>query len=292
MMSSKSFPALVDVTWLKENLARVTTLDASYHLASTGRDADAEFIAARILGARRFDIDAPGLADESSPFPHMLPSASDFGKSVRALGVRASKPVVVYSKNDNYFGASRAWWMFRVFGKKDIGVLHGGWDQWKGPVESGQLKSLPDDEPEDVFEAVFNSDLVRTLEQMVTHSRTKDATIVDVRSAERFAGSAAEPRPGQKEGHIPGSLSLPYRKLLQNGFFKSQDELCACFEQHGILLDQGRPLAITCGSGVSACNLALAMHVAGAKCLVSVFDGSWTEYSRSEYPVEKLEVKP
>lgn len=280
---SMSIPALVDGNWLKENLKRVTTLDASYHMASTGRNAEDEFIAARIPGARRFDIDR--ISDLSSQFPHMLPNADEFTKSARELGVRASKPVVVYSRNSNYFGASRAWWMFRVFGKNDVGILHGGWDHWQGPVESGVLKSDPEFESEDVFLASFNASLVRTTDQMVKHSREGDAIIIDARSEERFSGIGSEPRPGQKHGHIPGSISLPYQELLRNGFFRAPSVLRKIFEKRGIPLNSNRQMAITCGSGVSACNVAVAMHIVGSLHPASVYDGSWTAYSKTENPV-------
>lgn len=291
-MTTRLPSALVESVWLEANLPNVTVIDASWHFASTGRDADAEYLEGRIPGARRFDIDGEGFSDKGAPLAHTIPSdASAFGAAAAKIGVRAGKPVVIYGKNENYFGVTRAWWLFRTFGKMDVAVLNGGFKHWKGPVESGEPPPLSIADGDTVFEAVLNRKLVRYMPEMVVHSRENDALIIDVRGAGRFAGTSAEPRPGLREGHIPGSINVPYGGVTNDdGKFLSPEDLRAFFEKNHVPLgDKERTIVASCGSGVSACNTALALHVADGQD-IAVYDGSWTEYGReASNPVSKSE---
>lgn len=285
-MSAKPFPALVEQDWLLSNLDDVTVLDASYHMARTNRDANTEFRERRILGAQRFDIDQ--VCDESSALPHMIPSTEDFGKAARRLGLSNDRAIVVYANNANYFGATRCWWMLRMYGLIDVGVLQGGFSAWTGPTESGSPLAIDASD----FQPQFNSSRVCDIDDVVRHSKTRDVVIVDARGKPRFEGTSEEPRPGMRRGHIPGSLSTPYREFIdENGRFLEKEELRKAFVRLGVPLGTGRNVVVSCGSGVSACNVALALYVADGQ-EVAVYDGSWSEYGQSNHPVETGAVNP
>jgi thiosulfate/3-mercaptopyruvate sulfurtransferase len=245
------------------------------------RDAKAEFLAGHIPGAVYFDIDA--ISDRTSPLPHMLPSPEQFSAQVRKLGLGDGNRIVVYD-GIGLFSAARVWWMLRVFGHEDVAVLDGGLPKWKAenrPLEQGTPAPR-----ERHFTARVNSLLVRDLDDVRHNIETGREQVLDARAKGRFLGRDPEPRQGLRAGHIPGSSNLPFGDLLDpdTGTMLPADVLRARFVAAGI--DLGRPIVTSCGSGVSACALALGLHLLGAR-QVAVYDGSWTEWGgRSDTLVE------
>jgi thiosulfate/3-mercaptopyruvate sulfurtransferase len=270
---------LVSTEWLAKNLDRVRVVDGSWHMPSDGRDAALEFLAARIPGAVHFDIEA--ISDHDNPLPHMLPPPDAFAAAVGALGIASTDSIVVYDSR-GLFSAARVWWMFRVMGHDDVSVLDGGLPRWVAegrPIESGP----PAEHRPRTFAADFRADLVRDADAVLRVAESREALIVDARAADRFTGEAPEPRAGLRSGHIPGSNNLPWPTLLNEGSLLAQDKLAARFADADIDID--RPLVTTCGSGVSAATLALALAVLG-RWNVPVYDGSWTEWSGDEsFPI-------
>jgi thiosulfate/3-mercaptopyruvate sulfurtransferase len=243
------------------------------------RDAGAEYREAHIPGAVYFDIDY--IADKENPLPHMLPDAAKFSSRVRRLGLGDGVRIVLY--DNNHFSASaRAWWMFRVFGHNDVAVLDGGLGKWRAegrPVDDAVVTPR-----EAHLTARQNHLLVRDLEQMRANLVSRRELVIDARAAGRFAGGEPEPRAGLRSGHIPGSVCLPYLDLIRpDGTLAPADELRRRFAEAG---SDGRPIATTCGSGVTAGTLALALYEIGVP-EVAVYDGSWTEWGgRADTPVE------
>ncbi len=272
---------LVSTEWLAEHIGApdVRVVDGSWYLPTEGRDPKAEYAERHIPGAVFFDIDA--ISDEKSNLPHMLPSPEKFSSKVRKLGLGDGVRIVVYD-GGNMMAAARVWWTFRVFGHEDIAVLDGGLPKWMAegrPV---------DDEPviprERHFTARMNTFLVRDLEQMRANIDSGREQVVDARGAGRFQATEPEIRPGLRGGHIPGSVNLPYSGLLRpDATMKSDADIRAAFDAIGV--DPAKPVATTCGSGISASFLALALNLIGAR-KVAVYDGSWTEWgSREDTPV-------
>lgn len=271
---SQSFPAIVSTQWLASRLGApgIVTLDATFCLPQQGRTAYVEFKSNHIPSAQFFDIDK--IADQNSSLPHMLPNADFFEEKVGQLGINNNTMVVVYD-NNSFMASARVWWTFRVFGHNKIAVLDGGLKAWlteKRPIDS-ECKSVS----EKPFNAYLNTSLVSNIEQMKNLVDTKDCKIIDARSANRFAGFEAEPRPGLKSGHIPGSSNIPYTTLLdaQTGHLKNVEQLKSIFEQADI--KPGSPIVTTCGSGVTASILALCLYQLGDE-KVPVYDGSWSEW--------------
>jgi thiosulfate/3-mercaptopyruvate sulfurtransferase len=273
---------LVTTDWLAKHLADpdLRVVDGTWHMPQTGRNARAEFEAAHIPGAVFFDIDA--IADRTTSLPHMLPTAEDFGAAVGALGIGNSHRVVVYDVR-GVVSAARVWWTFRTFGHEAVSVLDGGLRKWQTegrPVEHGG--SAP---ARRAFTARLHPELVRDLEAMRANLAGGTTQVLDARSAGRFAGTEPEPRAGLRGGHIPGSLNLPYETLYRaDGTLKPPDELRAALTAAGVDLD--RPVVTSCGSGVTASVLALALYLVGRRD-VAVYDGSWSEWgARADTPVE------
>lgn len=254
---------------LKARLGDVVLLDASWHMPDTKRDANAEFVAAHIPGALRFDIDR--IADTSRGLPHTLPSPEMFAEMVGALGISNSTPVVVY-ETGGVFAAPRAWWMFRVMGH-DALVLDGGLKAWTDagyPTESGP----PATPAPATFTPAFNPDLFASGDD-VAATLSAGGQVADARSAERYEGRVDEPRPGLRAGHMPGARNVHYSSLLTpDGRLKDEEGLRAAFEAGGVDLD--RKVTTSCGSGVTASILTLALAKLGTPS--AVYDGSWTEW--------------
>jgi thiosulfate/3-mercaptopyruvate sulfurtransferase len=273
---------LVTTDWLAARLddPGLSLVDASWYLPAAKRDPAAEYLASHLPGAVFFDID--GIADRSTGLPHMLPSPGDFAAMVGALGIADTDTIVVYDEA-GVFSSPRVWWTFTLMGARDVRVLDGGGLKWRAesrPVEPGEVARAPR-----TFRVKFDAGLVADFATVSQHSRAGDATIVDARPADRFHGRAPEPRPGLASGHIPGSLSLPSGLLTHDGMMKSADEIRALAGAAGIDLDA--PIVTSCGSGITAAALALALGIAGAGD-VAVYDGSWAEWgSRDDAPVER-----
>jgi thiosulfate/3-mercaptopyruvate sulfurtransferase len=273
---------LVSTQWLEDHLSApdVVVVDGSFYLVTQKRDPGAEYLAAHIPGAVRFDIDA--ISDHSSTLPHMLPSAEAFSSAMRALGIGDGETLVVYDGTGLY-SAPRVWWTFRAFGVRDVFILDGGFPKWKAegrPIESGEVKRMPRH-----FTARLDHSVVAGVADVQKALASKSAQVVDARAAERFRGEAPEPRAGLRAGHMPGALNVPYTTLLQDGRLRPREELAAAFAAGGV--DTDKPVITSCGSGVTAAILTFALDALG-KEQTSVYDGSWTEWgSREDLPVAK-----
>jgi thiosulfate/3-mercaptopyruvate sulfurtransferase len=276
-------------TWLTETdeLAReldapdIVIIDASWHMPDEGKDAHAEYVSEHIPGAIFFDIDE--IADTKSSLPHMLPPPEKFSSRMRSMGIGDGSRIVIYD-SAGLFSAARVWWTFRVMGVDDVSVLNGGLPKWKAegrPIESGP----PPPRTTRHFTARRNLDLVRDVSDIKALLKDKSAGIVDARAPERFAGKTPEPRPGLRSGHIPGAHNLPYGKLLNpDGTLKSASELERLFAEAGV--DLSKPVVASCGSGVTASVLVLALAQIGHR-RAAVYDGSWSEWGADQsLPIE------
>lgn len=276
--------ALVSTAWLADHLQApdVRIVDASYFLPGVPRNAKAEYRDCHIPGAVFFDID--DIAADGSHLPHMIPSPEKFSSRVRRLGLGDGSHIVVYDSNGGGMAACRAWWMFRLFGHKDVAVLDGGLPKWL--AEGRATDDLPPVPRERHFTARMNNFLVRSVEQMIDNCSAKRDQVVDARSADRFAGTADEPRPGLRKGHIPGSVNLPFNKLMNKDAsfaMRSAAEIDAIFKAAKV--DINGNVVASCGSGVTACVIAFAGYLIGKED-IAVYDGSWSEWgSRTDTPI-------
>ncbi|MCB1389677.1 MAG: 3-mercaptopyruvate sulfurtransferase [Rhodobacteraceae bacterium] len=273
---------LVSTDWLAAHLndPDLRILDASWHMPDTGRDARAEYEAEHIPGARFFDIDE--ISDQRSSLPHMAPPVEKFVSRMRAMGVGDGHQVVVYDTK-GVWSAPRVWWTFRLMGKTDIAVLDGGLPKWK--AEGRPLEDMPPMVRDRHITVQRQAHLVKDVSQVASASKLGDWQIADARSAARFRGEADEPRPGLRSGHIPGSTSVPFTTLLNdNGTMKDLPGLRAAFAEAG--LDLNRPVITSCGSGVTAAVISLALERLGHRNH-ALYDGSWSEWGM--YPDLKVE---
>lgn len=276
-------PPLVSPAWLFERLSApdIVVLDASWYLPAAGRDPEAEYRAAHIPGAIRFDLDA--MSDTESPLPHMLPRPEVFASRMRALGVGDGQQVVVYD-GMGLFSAPRVWWMLKTFGMRDALVLDGGLPAWVAagyPTEDGEAQ--PRERRH--FTARLDHGAVADATDIARALESGAAQVVDARSATRFRGEEEEPRPGVRPGHMPGARNLHYASLQRDGRMKSPEELAEVFAAAGV--DPRRPVMTTCGSGVTAAIISLALETMGHPAR-SLYDGSWSEWGADPArPVEK-----
>lgn len=277
-------PLFVSADWLQEhyNDERLQVLDA--RLLPPGmeavRDVQAEYLAGHLPDAPYFDIEA--LSDHTSPYPHMLPRAETFAVAMRELGVSSDKHLVVYDEG-NLFSAPRAWWMLKTFGVAQVSILAGGLQGWK---EAGfALATGNVNLPEGEFEAHADESRVKRLTDVLLISHEGGAQIVDARAANRFNAEVDEPRPGLHRGHIPNSLNVPWNTLVEHGKLKPEAELRRLFANAGVDITQ--PVVASCGSGVTAVVLILALTALGSRD-ATLYDGSWGEWgSRDDLPIAK-----
>jgi len=264
---------LVSTEWLAAHLRDpdLRVLDASWYLPDAGRDAKAEYAAGHIPGARFFDIDE--ISDQRSALPHMAPPVEKFISRMRAMGVGDGHQVVVYD-GSGLFSAARVWWLFRLMGKTDVAVLDGGLPKWR--AEGREIEDMPPVVRDRHITVRRQAGLVKDVTQVAHASKLGEAEIIDARGAPRFRGEVAEPRPGLRSGHIPGAKNLPFGQVLNaDGTMKDVAGLRVAFEEAGV--DLLKPAITTCGSGVTAAILALALERIGHRNW-SLYDGSWAEW--------------
>lgn len=264
---------LVSTAWLAEHLADpdLVVLDGSYYLPAHGRDPEAEYRAAHIPGALRFDIDV--VKDKASPLPHMLPAPADFAAAAGRMGIGEGTTVVAYD-GMGLFSAPRVAWTFRTFGAERVAVLDGGFPAWLAegrPVETGEAPPRAARR----FTPRFDSGAVADLAGMRDYLASGSAQVVDARSAARFTAEEPEPRPGMRSGHMPGAINLHYGSLLRDGHLADAETIRAAMDEAGI--DPARPIVTTCGSGVTAAILSLAFERARRPAR-ALYDGSWSEW--------------
>ena len=245
-------------------------VDASFYLPAQKRDADAEYAAGHIPGAVRFDHDK--VADHSTDLPHMVPSPDVFADAVGKMGIRETDRIVVYD-GPGMFSAPRAWWLFRTMGAENVLVLDGGLDGWKAEGRPLQTE-VPSPQPVE-FNAQFHPNRVIDLETMKGIVESGSKQVADARSPGRFAGTEAEPRQGLRSGHMPGARNLPAGAFSENGRLRPLDQLRTLITEAGIDLD--RPVVTSCGSGITAAVITLALESLGHRDN-ALYDGSWTEW--------------
>jgi thiosulfate/3-mercaptopyruvate sulfurtransferase len=264
---------LVSTQWLAAHLRDpdLRILDASWYMPADQRNPKAEYLERHIPGARFFDIDE--ISDLRSDLPHMAPTVEKFMSRMRAMGVGDGHQVVVYD-GSGLFSAARVWWLFRLMGKTDVAVLDGGLPKW---VAEG--RPVNDDDPvirDRHMTVTRQNNLVKDVTQVARAAKLGDHVIVDARAAERFRGEVPEPRPGLRSGHIPGARNVPYKTLLNaDGTMKDIAAQREVFMAAGV--DLSKPVITSCGSGVTAAVLSLALERIGKRDH-SIYDGSWSEW--------------
>jgi thiosulfate/3-mercaptopyruvate sulfurtransferase len=271
---------LVSTEWLAAHIndANVRVLDASFKLPGVLPLPKDDYLAAHLPGAAFFDVDA--VSDHSNPLPHMYPSAEQFGRDIGHLGISNADTVVLYDAG-GWVAAPRAWWMLLAFGHSNVRILNGGLKKWRAEgraVESGEVKPKPQ-----IFKASYDSKRVRSMQQLIANVESRVEQVIDARATDRFEGRAPEPRAGIRSGHIPGARNVPYNQLFDaaTGTMKPLDDLRAAFTGAGVKLDA--PIVTSCGSGVSAGVLTLALYRLGVTD-TALYDGSWSEWGQEKGP--------
>jgi thiosulfate/3-mercaptopyruvate sulfurtransferase len=278
-MASK-LPIFVSTEWLAANLSQknIAVVDASWYLPTMNRDGKAEFLVRHIPGAVHFDIDT--VKDMSNPLPHMLPTAKEFGEAVGAMGLSEDMTIIIYD-GAGLFAAPRVRWTFQVMGAKDVRILEGGFPKWL--AEGRAVEAGPAKPKKRVFKASKKRGVVANIKSIKAALADKSAQVVDARPAPRFKGEAPEPRPGVASGHMPGSLNVPFDAVVKDGALLPPDGIEQAFASAGVDLD--KPVISSCGSGVSAAILSLALETSGVE-VKSLYDGSWSEWgTRADCPV-------
>jgi thiosulfate/3-mercaptopyruvate sulfurtransferase len=275
--------ALVDTDWLAAYLDNpyVRIVDSSFKLPGITPTAREDYDRAHIPGAVFFDID--DVCEPGTSLPHMIPSPDLFAQKIGALGIGDGDRVVVYD-SAGLSSAGRAWWMLRMFGHQEVAILDGGLPKWRAegrPLDVALPSPLPRR-----FTARYDPSLVRDRQTLVENLASRREQVVDARAAGRFGGTTPEPRPGMRSGHIPGSRNVPYELVTdpRTRQLRSAEELTELFRDAGLALD--RPIVTSCGSGVTACALAFALHLIGHPG-AAVYDGSWSEWGLpGDTPIE------
>jgi thiosulfate/3-mercaptopyruvate sulfurtransferase len=275
--------ALVGTDWLAAHLAdpHVRVVDSSFKLPGITPTAREDYDRAHIPGAVFFDID--DVCEPGTSLPHMIPSPDLFAQKIGALGIGDGDRVVVYD-SAGLSSAGRAWWMLRMFGHQEVAILDGGLPKWR--AEGRPLDAALPSPPPRRFTARYDPSLVRDRQTLVENLASRREQVVDARAAGRFGGTTPEPRPGMRSGHIPGSRNVPYELVTdpRTRQLRSAEELTELFRDAGLALD--RPIVTSCGSGVTACALAFALHLIGHPG-AAVYDGSWSEWGLpGDTPIE------
>jgi thiosulfate/3-mercaptopyruvate sulfurtransferase len=279
-MTSPTDDPLVSTDWLAGRIddPKVKIIDASFKMPGVLPLPSDDYLRAHIPGAVFFDVDA--IADHNDPRPHMYPDAEQFARDVSALGISSGDTVVAYDSGA-WVAAPRAWWMFLSFGHRDVKVLDGGLKKWLNegrPTHSGKVTPKPGK-----FRARLDPSFVRSKQQLLDNLETRAEQLVDARPRPRFEGNVAEPWPGRRSGHIPGSCNVPYAELFDanTGAMKPLDALRKAFTGAGV--DLAKPIVTSCGSGVSALVLTLALYRLGVRG-TALYDGSWAEWGLPDGP--------
>lgn len=282
-MSDKTKSAYVkSFDWLENHFGdeNLRIVEASWFLPAQNRNGRDEYNKAHIPGAVFFDQDA--VVDQCSDLPHALPTPEIFADAAGALGITNKHEIIIYDAI-GMFTAPRVWWMFKIMGARDVYVLDGGFDQWKKqerPVTDQKTDITPTK-----FEAKMTGSKVAMLTDIQDALNDKDIQILDARSAGRFSGQEPEPRPGMRSGHMPGAINLPFSDLSDQGSLKPLDELKAVFDEKGVDLE--KPTITSCGSGVTAAVITLALKSLGHDDN-RLYDGSWSQWgTRTDTQVVK-----
>lgn len=265
---------LVEPEWLQQHLAAVNLFDAGFTMPGNGRNMAAEFNDKHIAGAQYFDLDVA--SDYKNPLPHMLLRSDTFANYLKQLGFDERKATVVYD-DGTYLGASRLWWMLRVYGYGNTALLHGGLPGWEAKQFSVTTNITTPKSGR--MTANFCPELVWSQDHVMANLDHGQTVLLDARAAPRFRGEQAEPRPGLRRGHIPGALNIPWSELIDPATkrFWPKERLQEIFTGTGIAINES--IATTCGSGVSACVLAFGLYLLGRHD-IPVYDGSWAEWGR------------
>ncbi|RLN46136.1 hypothetical protein BBJ29_001924 [Phytophthora kernoviae] len=273
-------------TLTSDSQRRVKFLDASWYLDKS-RDAKGEFSKERLPGAQFFDIDQ--ISDSASTLPHMLPTPETFEHAMMYLGVENDDTVIVYV-GKNCFSAARCWWTFKYFGHENVHIMNGGITKWKNEKRKVDLSETKKLVAGASYKAEPNETLVMSWEDVLAKIGS-ETQIVDARGAARFHAEEPEPRPGMRSGHIPGSVNVPFGKIVSSedfSLFRDLPEIQSAFAEANVKMDETSPVITSCGSGVTACLLTFGLHLTGKPLeKAPVYDGSWSEWGvRSDLPIE------
>jgi len=282
-MSRVALPTpIVCTDWLARHLREpwVRVVDASMYLPNAGRNAHEEFLAGHIPGAVFADLG--WLSDERAPYPHTVPRADTFAMRAGSLGIGSAHAVVIYDTSGQNFSAPRLWWMLRTFGHQEVSVLDGGMKKWI--AEGREIETILPEVTRAALEAHLDTTRLRDIAAMRANVVSHQEQVIDARSPGRFEATEPEPRAGVRGGHIPGSVNIHYASLVNgDGTLRSREELERIVKSAGV--DTNAPIVASCGTGVTACAVVLALDVLGVSN-TAVFDGSWTEWgSATDTPI-------